>query len=117
MPNGRPSTIPGPASRRCGCFCFCGGVLATIPMLRGVSTRRVDPGRRVASCGARRGIARVWRALLFPRAHPRPLADRAINVGGMSYGSGVDETAAVLVGLPGSPEAEAPADKPRGPAL
>ena len=39
------------------------------------------------------------------------------NVGGVPYGSGVDETAAVLDVLPGSPEAEAPADKPRGPAL
>src|SRR5580693_8390415 len=91
MPNGRASTIPGPASRRCGCFCLCGVVLATIPMLRALLTRGDDP--------------------------PDPPADRAINVGAVPYGSRVEETAAVLDVLPGSPEAEAPADKPRGPAL
>src|SRR6201994_2848029 len=37
MPNGRAMTIPGPASRRCGC-CFC-GVGATVPMLCAVPTR------------------------------------------------------------------------------
>src|ERR1700722_5977712 len=34
MPNGRARMIPGPASRRCGCFCCCGVMLATVPMLR-----------------------------------------------------------------------------------
>src|ERR1700685_2754812 len=51
MPNGRASTIPGPASRRC--FGFSGVVLATYPRLRADEVVRVDARPRVtANVGA-----------------------------------------------------------------
>src|ERR1700756_3457465 len=48
MPNGRPMTIPGPASRRCGGLSvvvggFSGVVLATLPMLRALLAAEIPP--------------------------------------------------------------------------
>src|SRR6516225_6309352 len=90
MPNGRASTIPGPASRRCFCFCFCGVVLATIPMLRAVQywsggTTPRNPPQPAAVLAV---VSRGWGAV-GPR-NPRD------NVGALPYGSDVEETAAVL---------------------
>src|SRR5215472_4859515 len=84
MPNGRAMMIPGPVSRRWGGFSavaggFSGVVLATLPMLRAVPARGDAPGN--------------------PEILP--------NVGGLSYGGAVDESATATDTLPAEPE-EAP---------
>ena len=84
---------------------FCGVVRATVPMLRAHALVRVDGGP---------GGTKTKRA--GPEIHP--------NVGAVPYGSGVEETAAVLDVLapaPGSADVDpaecATAGEPRGPAL